>query len=145
MTRTKAPSGYKLTQEEVQLPGTRKDRAELLTTILETGGVQKLTAEVGKPIRVLRWVKSTDSPDVDILGSDLALAVRNTDMEELEFQDGTEPLLYLRRAFTYLSEKGLRPVVRLIQAWLLMQCSAHSWGLAVCLTALTKKSPPAGG
>jgi hypothetical protein len=76
--------------------------------ILNLGGVQKVTIELGLPIKVVRLAESGPEVPEDIQDDDLVSAARNAPMEEFVFPEELPPTVYLFRAFRLLSSKRLR-------------------------------------
>lgn len=83
-------SDLRLVRESYALP---KDRKTLLTQIegiLSKGKVQKLTVQVGVPIKVERFVPSVEvlSESEEIVVQDLFDAARNAEIRNVESKDG---------------------------------------------------------
>lgn len=104
-----AKTKLRLTQEESPLPSTRKDIVTRFEAILNQGGVQKVVIEIGKPIKVSRYVKD-EGPDIQTLREgELFAEARNAPMEE--FVTGVEIPFheYLFKAFHIVMQKRLKP------------------------------------
>lgn len=99
---------YRRIQETFELPENRKGVVAKFESILDSGGVQKVTIELGHPIKVERLVKASDSGDVEELPDDDWMnAARNGELTELPPSD-KGPYAYLFQAFHLLSQRRLR-------------------------------------
>ena len=109
-------AALKRIQEVFELPDTRSGVVSKFERILESGGVQKITIELGHPIKVERLVKASDAPEVEELQDDDWLnAVRNGELQELD-PAGKDPFVYLFQAFHLLSQKRLKARIILIHS-----------------------------
>ena len=103
--------GYILQLDTLPMPPTRQDRLTAIGSILDSGGVQKLTIEVGKGIKALRWVKDElEGIPQEVLSDHVLAATRNCEMEECSVDDNPSPLSLLFRGFSMVSKKGLQPI-----------------------------------
>lgn len=98
-----------LTRFEVPLPAGRKDIVSAFEGILNKGGVQKITVEVGRPIQVSRLVNK-DSADIPIEAppDDFWNQVRNGRLEEMKLKsfDSYELLFH---ACAWMTSRKLKP------------------------------------
>ena len=96
--------------ESHPLPAGRKNLIASLEAILSSGGVQKITVELGKPIRVRRQVRKVATTDVpvELIDDDIYAAARNASMMSLELPSNYTPLDYLWKAFDNFSADGVR-------------------------------------
>lgn len=101
------------------LPGSRREIVAKFESILNRGGIQKVTVSVGKPIEVVQLVdKATMAPPVDMPSDDLWDVVRNAGLEELKVKnaygipDGYELLFH---AFAELEKRKLKPKMLFVQ------------------------------
>lgn len=102
---------FKTIFESYPIPeGGRKGLLSFVDHILSAGGVQKMVIEIGKPLQFWRKVKAAeegeDVPE-ELLEDDLVAAARNTDMEELIFQEPLSAFEYLFRAFDVIESRRL--------------------------------------
>ena len=102
---------YVTVSETYPMPSGRKSLLASIETILSGGGVQRLTIELGKPIKIRRSVPKTDQLPTsnEVIDDDLFLATRNNEMVVLDYDDKEHPLAYLCRAFSTVAMRGWRP------------------------------------
>lgn len=102
-------------QETHELPVGRKAIVGKFEQILSTGGIQKVVVEVGKPIRVDRFVSAAEAPKElpPPPEDDLLSAIRNSEI--IEFSNTTgEPYRDLFKAFYLLTRKKCVPYAILV-------------------------------
>jgi hypothetical protein len=95
---------FVLKKEEHALPKSRRDIVQLFETLLNKGGAQKITVELGKPVVVYRFVDGEEKePELlELPEDDLYLASRNYDVIDFKTtESGSYELLF--RAFIHLS------------------------------------------
>lgn len=102
------------TQETFPLPKNRKEIISAFERILNLGGVQKVTVELGSPIKVIRLAEAGAEVPEELQDDDLLSAVRNNEMEEFVFTESLLPANYLFRAFHLLSQKRLRAMAVIV-------------------------------
>lgn len=104
-----------LTRYEEAMPKTRREVVAAFSSILDRGGVQKVTVEVGRPIQVVQLVdKSMAVPPAEAPSDDLWGVVRNFKMDEISIQrsesgkvlDAYQTLFY---ALSFLTNRKLKP------------------------------------
>lgn len=102
---------YAVVSESHPLPTGRRNLVTTIEALLARGGVQKLTVELGKPIRVRRSVPKTEKVDLpdDLIDDDIYAAARNSEMLVLDLPDGAHPLWALWEGFNLVSTKNLKP------------------------------------
>jgi hypothetical protein len=106
-----AKTDYALSREEHPLPTSRKEIMARIETLLSLGGVQKLTVELGRPIRVDRLVdrSALAGAPVEAIPDDLLSQIRNGEMGELRALSKWTPYEVLFHAFRAISDKKLKP------------------------------------
>lgn len=103
-----AKAKLRLSHEESPLPSTRKEIVSRFEAILNQGGVQKVVIEIGKPIKVARYVK--EGADIQSLREEELFAeARNAPMEEFVSDAGLPFHEYLFKAFHIVMQKRLKP------------------------------------
>jgi hypothetical protein len=117
-----------LTRSTEPLPQGRREIVAKFEGILNRGGVQKVTVELGKPIEIVQFVdKSTLAPPMETPSEDLWDLIRNTTLEELRIANGyTLPDAYelLFHAFALFDKKKLKAQMlfvhdyKLLRTWL---------------------------
>jgi hypothetical protein len=118
----------KLIREDFPLPpGGRPALLAAIERVISGGGVQKLTIELGQPIKVLRRVRA-DSPGEELpeelYEDDMMAAVMNAELDDIPIVQGVQPLEYLREAFTHFQQDKCVPKAvlvnrhQLLKAWL---------------------------
>lgn len=106
-----APKGFNLRLETFPMPSGRADKVSAIGTVLESGGIHKLTLEAGKDLRVLRWAKDElDGLPPELLTDSVMAAARNAEMDDCLADDNPTPMELLFRGFAMVSKKGLKPV-----------------------------------
>jgi hypothetical protein len=113
---------FVLSRYEEPLPETRREVVTLFSSILNRGGVQKVTIELGRPIQVVQLVdKSMAVPPTEAPVDELWAAIHNSKMEEFLVPEnmklwmtGTKSekwssFMTLFFAFAELSGKDLKP------------------------------------
>lgn len=110
------------------LPSGRREIVAKFEGILNRGGVQKVTVELGKPIEIVQFVdKSTMTPPLETPSEDLWDLVRNTALEELRVANSYAlPDAYelLFHAFAALDKRRMKARMlfvhdyKLLRAWL---------------------------
>ena len=145
-----APKGYLLKLETFPMPPTRHDRVSAIGSILESGGVHKLTLESGKDLRILRWTKDEmDGLPPEILVDTVLAATRNNDMDDCLAEDKPSPMELLFRGFAMVSKRGLRPIhlatkdTKRLLRWLKVDPLADT-GEVFCTPILQHNSLPDG-
>lgn len=104
------PKGFSAVTEMFPMPPTRKDRVSALDTIMNSGGVQRISIELGKGIRVLRLVKDElEQLPKDVTDDTVMASVRNVEMLVLPVLDSEASLRRLLNAFKLLRAKGAKP------------------------------------
>lgn len=104
---------FHLVGQEYPLPKSRQELISAFEGILSQGGVQKVIVEIGKPIKVSRYMPLSTAPEeavpTDLVFDDLFSNARNAEMEE--FDPGTPDNWYegLFKAFRYIGQKKLTP------------------------------------
>lgn len=108
-------------RETVELPKSRKALVSTIEAILESGKVQKIVVEVGKPIVVEKYVEGASGPPLDETPpDDFFMAARNAEM--IEIPEADTPLESLLLAFDELFNRGLKPKAFLTKtAWSVSQ------------------------
>lgn len=104
-------NNLRLVRETVDLPPRRDLVLKELERILNLGLVQKLTVQVGQPIRYSRLVpRDIEIPDVpeEIESGDLYGEARNRPIQDVKAKE-RNPFAILFRAFAMLTKEGLRP------------------------------------
>jgi len=109
-------NGLTLSAETVALPSSRQERAKVIDTLLSSGGVQKLVAEVGKDIKILRWVKASDRVPTEVITDSLVADARNNELDSLTFPDETGPLFKFFKAFNVLAKFDSHAVGIIVQS-----------------------------
>jgi len=95
------------------LPTDRESIVKRVQSILELGGVQKLSIELGHPIQVERLIKpGAETPQELPEESEFARAM-SSEITDLPV-DGLDPFTYLFSAFQTISAKQMRAVVFLV-------------------------------
>lgn len=101
-----------LTRYSEPLPGARREIVAKFESILNRGGIQKVTVAIGKPIEVVQLVdKATMAPPMETPADDLWDLVRNGKMDELRIPnmyslpDAYELLFH---AFIELEKRSLK-------------------------------------
>ena len=96
---------------QAQLPKSRNEVASTILNILNQGGVQKVTVELGKPIVFERLVKEDDAtlPDLpEAPEEDPFVEVRNAEM--LDYPKKVKSFFeYFFKAFALISQRRLKP------------------------------------
>jgi hypothetical protein len=107
---------YTKVREVVELPKSRKALVATFESILESGKVQKVIVEVGKPIIVEKYVEgmSAGPPVEEVDPNDYFMAARNAEI--IEISESPRPLDMLLLAFEELYSRGLRPKVFLARS-----------------------------
>lgn len=102
-------------QETHDLPGTRKELVSKVVSLIEGGGVHKLTVEYGRPIRVDRYVAASDGPkeEPEVPDNDIMSAIRNGEVIEYPITTGN-PFFDLFKLFAILTKKNLRASLVLV-------------------------------
>lgn len=106
-----ATGRWKFVRETYPLPSSRAEIIKKIEEILAGGRVQKLVVQVSEPIRVERIVpKKADEvfDPAELPEDDYAAAVRNSELQDLDVPDGTDPLEAIRRAFVVLRKKDAK-------------------------------------
>jgi hypothetical protein len=104
------PKGFSAVTETFPMPPTRKDRVAALDTIMNSGGVQRLSIELGKGIRVLRLVKDELEKLPKDMADDTTMAsIRNVEMLVSPWLDSESILRRVFNAFKMLQLKGAKP------------------------------------
>lgn len=103
-------------RETFPLPKGRKEVLAAVERILNLGGVQKITVELGSPIKVTRAVEPGSEAPEELQDDDLMAAVRNTQMEEFVFAEPLLPTNYLFRAFHLLSQRRLQSMAMVVNS-----------------------------
>lgn len=114
---------YRRVLESVPMPDGRGNIVTTINGILSGGGVQKLTIEIGRPIRIERLVKGAiptqqeqepdeDSPPPEV--DDLMSLIRNGEMKDFPQMPKIGPYTYLFQVFHILSQKRLKPKTLLV-------------------------------
>lgn len=107
-TRVPFPTIYKKVREHYDLPETRKERIELISHLLTSGGVHELVANIDKGVSVTRMVKRTPEDGPETSDGPLESALR-AEVEEFPIGE-MRPDVYLMSAFDVISKRGLRPL-----------------------------------
>lgn len=98
-----------LVRFEVPLPDSRREIISAFESILNQGGIQKVTVEIGRPIQVAKLVPADGSePPIEAPSHDLWSQVHNGRMEELE-SPGATGYETLFIAFSSLTIRKLKP------------------------------------
>lgn len=107
---------YTKVREVVELPKSRKALVSTFEAILESGKVQKVIVEVGKPIIVEKYVEGGASgpPVEEVDPNDYFMAARNAEI--IEIAESARPLDMMLLAFEELYSRGLRPKVFLARS-----------------------------
>lgn len=99
-----------LTTEERALPPTRKEIVSAFEGILAQGGVQRVVVEIGKPIKVSRYVQESADPPPSMREEELFDNARNSTMEEFAPEKSMSSFHdYLFKAFYIITQQKLRP------------------------------------
>lgn len=107
---------YRLVQSSYPLPTTRKGIISAVESILDMGGVQKLTVQVGQPIKFDRLVTEfEDGPPQEFQDDDILAAVRNAEMDELDVPDSMGAFESLFRAFHLVSGRRFDPYLLIVK------------------------------
>lgn len=107
----------KLISEEHDLPPERKQVVSFIGKLLEQGGVQRLTLQVGQPIRLSRYVKANSlDPIKDLAQDDLYEAIRLSAIEETPVHEGANPYQVLFDLFGSISHRGKVPKAFLVNS-----------------------------
>ena len=100
-----------LVKVELPMPPTRQELFTTLSSVISSGGVQRLLVEVGKPIQVSRLVEKNFADDlpspVEEPATDLWNQVTNSTMEEFMAAPDWSPFEVLFHAFNQLQDLGL--------------------------------------
>lgn len=143
---TSNPKGYHLEGESFPMPPTRADRIAAIESILAPGGVQKLVIELGKGIRILRWVKDDGPPlSNELINDTLMSATRNAEMLGMESK-GVSAVNDLVNALNMVADFEHRPRAIAVQskkefeAWLKEPSSRK--GDVFCIPVMEHKSIP---
>ena len=95
--------------ERHDLPQGRDNIIAKIRAILGSGGVQKVTVEIGKPLKVERLVKAEETGLVEeLIDDDLMNAARNGQMIDMPQPKGVSPHEYLFITFLVLEKKDLK-------------------------------------
>lgn len=105
-----APASLKRVQQTFPMPKTRPEVVQAVGAILALGRVQKLTVELGKPIKAVRLLSEEEiAKTPGVTEGDLYDDVVNGELAELA-SDTLNPRERIAAAFDLITNKGLQPV-----------------------------------
>lgn len=99
----------KLIHEEFPMASPRKALVQQFEAILNQGGVQKVTVEVGKPLKVSRYTAQDQVGPLEMKSNDLYASARNGEIQEFDSTALDSFHEYVFRAFGLLTQKRLTP------------------------------------
>lgn len=105
----------KRVQQTFPLPNTRNEIVSKISNILESGGVQKVTVELGQPIKVEKLIPAAtagvDAP-MELRDDDWMSAIRNGEMEDAP--ESADLGKYVFQSFFLLSQRGAKPRILML-------------------------------
>lgn len=99
---------YRMVSDQRPLPKSREEIVSAFEAILALGRVQKVTVELGKPMKYVRAVTGNDDIPQEIMDTEEFSSVRNAEIQEFLNISNISLFEYLFRAFQFLTQKRLK-------------------------------------